>query len=103
MSSPAMVSTWEPFVTGTLEEAGAFATSLKTLEQTKGVWSGGPKWRKPPQLGPGADDFDLQDEAAGYKIAGKARCWPGRSAGPRSQGSATVPGPGTNLPLTGQR
>jgi formate hydrogenlyase transcriptional activator len=39
--SPAMVSTWKPFVTGTLEEAER-SHILKTLEQTKGV-VGGPK------------------------------------------------------------
>ena len=36
MSSPAMVSTWKPFVAGTLEEAKR-SHILKTLEQTKGV------------------------------------------------------------------
>jgi transcriptional regulator with GAF, ATPase, and Fis domain len=38
-SSPAMVSTWKPFVTGTLEEADR-SHILKTLEQTKGVVGG---------------------------------------------------------------
>ena len=39
MSGPAMVSTWKPFVTGTLEEAER-SHILKTLEQTKGVVGG---------------------------------------------------------------